>query len=134
MWRRLIDGLVVLWGITACLLLVGGRNLFAAPGGCDKECREILVEGRPNSNNPLVTDCIAVKYKECQVCVLNGGCWMANKVLPGKCQTDYTTTQESDNSISCNILCPGPVSGTMYEAHTNDTPKYAPFSNPMTCK
>jgi hypothetical protein len=117
MGRRLIDGLIVLWGITACLLFVRGKDLFAAPGDCDKECREVLTQGSDQGGGK--TGCKRWKHDECTTCVDAGGCWKDLPVKGGKCEVDETTTQEEATNFTCAILCNNPQQVVFYEAHTN---------------
>jgi hypothetical protein len=115
MGRRLIDGLLVLWGIAACLLLVGGKQVFANPGDCDTDCRNISTAGSLQGG---MTICKQFKHQDCGPC--GNGCRNDLPALGGKCEAGTKKQEEATNFI-CAIECNNPKGSIYYQAITNET-------------
>lgn len=116
-YLRCLNGLIVLWGIVACLLVSGGRDLLADPGDCDKECRMVDTFG---STDFTKTFCARYKYKDCSECTYSG-CNNNVAKLDGTCQEDTTTPWECDTTITCSIVCNTVTKNRRYEATTKAT-------------
>src|SRR5437868_4577080 len=132
MLRRMLDGLLVLWVGGGILLLCVGQNLWAAPIGCDNDCRHVLVVAA-DRGAPLGLRCTRYKYTDCYTCVSSGGCLNNLPAIGGTCVEDTTLVQEEARP-TCAILCPNPVQMVTYEAHTNDTDfNFVPALNRWWC-
>ena len=115
MSRRILDGLIVLWGIMACLLMAGGRELLAAPGACDKECRIVSTAGAIQGGK---TVCRQFKFQDCEPCT--NGCISDLPKLGGTCKPSMDTQKEATDFI-CAISCNNPAVVVYYQAATNVT-------------
>lgn len=118
MTRRVIDTGIALCGLVVCVLISGLGDALAAPGDCDKLCREVLVVAA-DQPPPAARACTKFKYADCNVCELSGGCDNNLPAKGGSCKIT-TTDQEDCRPSPCTILCKNPVVSTTYEGHTND--------------
>ncbi|MBX9625083.1 MAG: hypothetical protein K2X82_14850 [Gemmataceae bacterium] len=118
MMRRVIDTGIVFCALTVCGLISGIGELLAAPGDCDKECREVLVVA-VDRGAPLGLRCTKNKFNDCNVCVNSGGCDKNVAAKGGTCNPTALNQQDCQPN-PCTILCNAPAVGTTYEAHTND--------------
>lgn len=118
MYRRFTDLLIVLWGITACLLMAEGPNAFAAPGDCNTDCRMVSTVGSVQGGK---TVCRQFMYPDCLECVTNG-CWSdLPKHKDPKCKADITLKQKEDTDLVCAILCNTCPANKYCQAATNET-------------
>ena len=109
-----LNGLIVLWGILACLLVSGGRELLAAPGDCDKECRTPSTFG---SYDGMVNSCAQLEFPDCRFCT-DAGCNSNVAKSEGTCQEDKTTKQKHDVDLKCTIYCNKITKNMFHEATT----------------
>lgn len=132
-YRRCLDGLIILWGIIACLLLSGGHDLLAAPGDCNTDCREAKTFGKFDGSTAT---CIQFQGPNCLYCSVNG-CNSNNTKLNGTCQEDTLAKVQVDLTVTpCNIYCNTITKNLYYEATTTKTDfKYTKLdSNVYRCK
>lgn len=116
---RCLDGLIVFWGVMACLLISGGQELLAAPGDCDKECRMpstfATYDGTKNS-------CFQFEMPDCKYCTGGGGGCNSNvqKSMNPNCAEDTTMKKRvSNKNFECTIYCNTVTKDIPYEATTS---------------
>jgi hypothetical protein len=117
MCSRVLDAMIVVWCMVVCVLLSTWKDLRAAPGDCDNECRDVKFEASKKTGFP--NSCTAYKFADCDVCVNFGGCWKDLPKRDGTCK-EVAQPQERWFPTNCAILCNNPVDGQRYEGHTND--------------